>query len=502
MKEAYLFAADLGASGGKCFTGRFGKGTFSMREVHRFLHEPVSFYLPDAEGGLTERTYWDDVLLYDNIIRGLRIFRREIGPSLESIGIDAWGSDGQFVTPDGDVAGKVYCYRDHRLDTMVEAIKRELDPGTIYSQSGVQFENYNISNQLYWFMKNRGHTLIPGSVFLPTPSLFYFYLGNVKMVDWSWAGVTQLMDARTRMWSTPLLEGLGIPEAVMPEIVRPGTVVGELTPPLADSLKLGRASLTAVASHDTACAYAAAPVSDPAEALIISSGTWSLVGRLIPEPITTTEALQAGLSNEGGIDNIRFLKNCMGTWIVQELRRLWREQDGRAMEWEEITALTRKAEPFTAFIDPDDNAFYNPENMQEAIRSYCARTGQKPPGDRSAFLRVVYESLALKYRMVNEEISALCGRKSRAVHIVGGGCKNAILNQCTADATGLPVIAGPQEASAAGNLLIQAEAIGVIEDEEDRAAVIEGFGLTRYVPGNTREWDRAFGVFRKIAENG
>lgn len=498
MAPRTVFAADIGASGGKCFIGSFNNGSFSYQEIHRFSHESELYFIVDRNGNVTERMFWDDQVIYKNIIKGLLYHRREISDTLDTIGIDTWGSDGIFITPDGDLIGKVYCYRDHRLDSMIDAVKRKIDAIRIYEITGIHFHPFNISNQLLWFITNRKELLGPGCTFLPMPTLFYYYLGNVKQIDSSWASITQLMDAKERKWSVEILDKLGIPHEVMPKIVPPGTVVGELLQPLAATLGLNRAKLTTVGSHDTASAYAAAPVESPDEALIISSGTWSLVGKLIPEPITTLGAMTYNISNEGGIGNIRFLKNCMGTWIVQELRRIWKKSNDREMSWENITQLVKKAPQFTSFIDLDDTCFYNPHNMETEIMEYCRKTGQKTPGDRGTLLRVVYESLAMNYRTANEQISDVCGKESRVIHIVGGGCKNELLNQFTADATGLPVIAGPEEATAIGNIMVQAMGLGIIDSLDVAIPLIrQAVKIKDYKPRNTQIWRKEYERYKK-----
>jgi len=501
MSERRLLAVDLGASGGKCFVGTFRHGTFSMEEIHRFPHEGVSFYAAGTGGEVTERAYWDDILLYHNIVAGLQAYGRDVSTQLDSIGIDTWGADGQFLNSYGDLLGKVYCYRDHRLDDMIDKVKAAMDPRRIYEITGIHFQPFNLSNQLYWFMLNRKELLTPGGFYLPIPSVFYYYLGGAKQVDSSWASVTQLMDARKKQWSAEILDALGIPADLMPEIVEPGTVIGELHAPLAESAGINRAKLIAAAAHDTASAFAAAPVSDPDEALIISSGTWSLVGKLIPEPITSDEAMAANISNEGGIGNTRFLKNCMGTWIVQELRRVWRIADGKEMDWSEITALAEAAPAFGSFIDPDDAAFYNPKNMEEAIAEFCERTSQPAPSDRGACLRLVYESLALKYRMVNEQICHACGKTTSVVNVVGGGCKNELLNRFTADAVGLPVVAGPEEATAVGNFMVQAMGLDLIGSMVEAQPIIrEAFPIREYQPEDTQSWDTAYTRFKDVCD--
>jgi sugar (pentulose or hexulose) kinase len=385
---------------------------------------------------------------------------------------------------------------------MIDELKRIIDPQRVYQITGIHFQPFNISNQLLWFLRNRRELLLPGSTFIPMPSLFYYYLGNVRMVDSSWASVTQLMDAHEKRWSAELLQAIGIPEHVMPEIVAPGSVVGEMSEQLAESLRLGRVKLVAVGSHDTASAFAAAPVDVEEEALIISSGTWSLVGKLIPHPITSMEAMKYNISNEGGIGNIRFLINCMGTWIVQELRRLWKQRDGQEMDWDEITGLVAEAEPFAAFIDPDDGGFYNPPDMEQAISQFCRKTGQSAPQSRAGYLRVVYEGLALKYRLVDERIAKVCGSSSKVVHIVGGGCRNELLNRYTADATGLPVVAGPEEATAVGNIAVQALGLGLYPDLSSALDVmLLAFSIKRYTPERPDVWESQYDRFKKILKS-
>ena len=500
-KMQRLLAVDLGASGGKCFVGTFKKGSFSLQEIHRFAHEGVSFFAADRAGKVSQRMYWDDIFLHRNIVAGLQTYRRDVSNVLDGIGIDTWGADGQFVTPDGDILGKIYCYRDHRLDPMIEAVKARVDAERIYDITGIHFQPFNLSNQLLWFMQNRKRALTPGCVYLPIPAVFYYYLGGVKKVDSTWASITQLMDARKKVWSRELLKKLGIPAAVMPAIVDPGTVLGKLYKPLADSIGLNAVPLVAVGSHDTACAFAAAPVTNRNEALIISSGTWSLVGKLVPKPITTAEARAANISNEGGIGDIRLLKNCMGSWLVQELRRVWRIADGREMEWAELDALAQSAPTFTVFIDPDDSTFYNPANMEKAIAAFCKRTGQTVPKNRGVYQRLVYESLALKYRFVNEQICRVSGTETRVVNIVGGGSKNKMLNQYTADALGLPVQAGPEEATAVGNLMVQAMGLGIIRSMRDALPLIrKAFPIREYKPRDTPSWNKAYERFRQIVK--
>ena len=462
-------------------------------------NESVVFYLQNVNGPPIEKIYWDDTYLYKQILKGLDNCRKNCCDSIASIGIDTWGPDGQFINTDGEMLGKVCCYRDHRLDRMTEILTAKISPSRIYEITGIQFQPFNISNQLLWFMLNRSYMLKPGYIFLPMPTIFYHYLGGEIKIDTTWASVTQLMDTRTKEWSEEILTKLNIPRDILPEIVPPGTVTGKLFEPIADLLHLNRSKLIAVASHDTASAFAAAPVKHPDSSLIISSGTWSLIGKIIGDSITSPEAMEENFSNEGGIGNIRFLKNCMGLWLEQELRRMWRNTDGREMDWNEATRLVKKAPPFTAFIDPDCDLFYNPKNMEDAISDYCSMTGQKAPADRGAFLRLVYESLAMKYRMVNEKISKITGKPSKTIHIIGGGCNNELLNQFTSDALGLPVSAGPEEATALGNIMVQAKSLNLIPGLETTNLLISDMcTIKEYRPKYQTKWDIAYEQFEKI----
>ncbi len=494
-----LMAVDLGASGGKCCAGIFTPSGFSMQEIHRFTHESVAFHIPDRTGTVRERMVWDDTHIYANIVAGLHAWRRALGAGPEAIGIDTWGADGHLVGTDGDLLGKVYAYRDHRLDTMTDEVKARIPAERIYAITGIHFQPFNLSNQLLWLIQNRRQLMLPGCRYAPIPSLFYYYLGGMIKLDSTWASITQLMDAKSLTWSREILRKLGIPPEIMPEIVAPGTILGRMHQALADSVGLKPAKLVAVGGHDTASAFAAAPVADSATALIISSGTWSLVGRFVPEPITTMEAMALNLSNEGGIGNVRLLKNCMGGWLAHELRRVWRDADGQEMEWDEMYGLAQKAPAFAALIDPDDPELYNPPNMEKALSACCRKSRQQAPSGRGGLLRMVYESLALKYRRINEDISRVCDQRSLVIHIVGGGSRNEMLNQFTADAVGLPVLAGPVEATAVGNIMVQALGLGIIRSLPEAIPMIkQAFPIKQYQPRDTAAWDRAYETFNRL----
>lgn len=499
MRSKKMLAVDLGNSGGKSFFGEFKDGKLYFEEIDRFSNEPVSFYLMEENGTRIERLFWDDLYLYRKILNSLKGYKRKYGPHLDSIGIDTWGPDGQFINKNGELLGRIYCYRDHRLDRMIEKLTSMIPAQKLYEITGVQFQPFNISNQLLWFVQNRAYMLDKCARYLPLPTIFYYFLGSGHAVDSTWASATQLMDVRTKQWSAEIFAQLGIPLETMPKIVRPGTKIGDLSESIASDLEVNRARLTAVCSHDTASAFTAAPIQNDEESLVISSGTWSLIGKMVGDPITTPEAMDANFSNEGGLNSIRFLKNCMGLWIVQELRRIWRKRDRKEMSWEEAVRLLKKAKPFTAYIDPDSRAFYNPRDMEASIVHFCKKTSQEVPIDRGAILRIVFESLALKYRVVNEKLERITRMRNNVAFIVGGGSRNEPLNQFTANALGIPVYAGPEEATALGNILVQALALGVLNTREEMNEMVTNTcRIRRYSPENTALWNKKYQRFQQI----
>ena len=497
-KKTTIGACDLGASGGKFFAGVFEGNTFSMEEIHRFEHEPVTLFVKESNN-VVGRTYWDDLLLYQNIIEALRKFRQDFSDHLDSFGIDTWGSDGQFFTQEGDILDRVYCYRDHRLDSMVQELTSVMDSWEIYQKTGIHFWPFNISNQIYWFRKYRPEMFEKAALFLSVPGIFYYYLCGAKITEYTWASVTQLLNAETKEWCHEIFQAIDIPPSLMTPVVQPGTEVGTLFPELAEKLGLNQTKMIAAPAHDTACAFASAPVEKEEEALIISSGTWSLVGKLIPKPLITKQSLKENFSNEGGVGNIRFLRNSMGTWLVQELRRIWKEKDGKEMSWNELTNLAEKGELFSFFIDPDDSSFYNPPDMKHAVQEYCKNTGQAVPAQRSDILSTVYASLALKYAVINESLEELCTSPTRKIHIVGGGAKNKFLNQYTANAIGACVEAGPFEATAIGNIMVQALGLGLISHLKEAIPLVRNtFHLENYQPVEQERWQKALQQFKKI----
>ena len=497
-KNKIIGAFDLGASGGKFIVGIFAQGKFSIKEIYRFENKPINLYLKQKNKNI-HKIYWNDLSIYDEIIIGLKRLKDFGIEHLDSLGIDTWGTDGGCFNKYGESIGRVHNYRDHRLDKIRNELFKIIPERKFFQLTGIPSYPFNEVNQLFWLVKKRPFLLKATKFFLPITSIFYYYLGGARICEYTWASTTQLLDPFKKSWCKKIFKELDIPISIMPPVVMPGTKIGLLHQELVDEIGLNQVEIIATAAHDTACAYAAAPIKVEKNSLIISSGTWSLVGKLIPSPLINEKTYRNHFTNEGGIGNIRFLKNVMGTWIIQELRRIWKEKDKRELSWDEIVRMAKKGGKFFAFIDPDDASFYNPEDMQTAIKEFCKKSKQKIPQSRETILRIAYESLALKYQLTNATIEEITGKKNKYVYIVGGGAKNSLLNQFTANSTGLPVVAGPIEATAIGNILIQAKTLGIIKSmEEGRRLVKDSFPLPNYKPKDTLSWKKAAKNFKKI----
>ena len=506
MKKV-IGAFDIGASGGKFIVGIFDEGgqfptgkNFSIREIYRFVNKPVNLYLtPTGKDSGVHKIYWNDLSIYDEIISGLKKLPEAGIDHLDSLGVDTWGTDGECFTKDGEIIGKVHNYRDHRLDKIRDELFKIISERELFKLTGIPSHPFNEVNQLFWLVRKRPDILKIVDYFLPITSIFYYYLCGARISEYTWTTTTQLLDPYKKNWSEEIFKRLGIPISIMPPVIEPGTKIGIIHRELAKDIRINQFEIIATAAHDTACAYVAAPVAEEETSLIISSGTWSLAGKLIPEPIISDAVFSNHFTNEGGIGNIRFLKNVMGTWIVQELRRKWSEEAREELLWKKIVQMAERGEKFFAFIDPDDNSFFNPDNMENAIKEFCKKTGQRIPEKRETILRMVYECLAIKYSITNDMIEEITGKKNKTVYVVGGGAKNSLLNQFTANATGLPVTAGPVEATAIGNILIQAKTLGIVKSLREGAKLVENFlPVTPYKAEDTRSWNNAVEDFKRI----
>ena len=484
-------AFDLGASSGRAMVGRFDGERLALSTIHRFPNGPTQIF---------ESLYWDVLRLFGELKTGLATYRREHGADLDGIGVDTWGVDFGLLGRNDELLGNPHHYRDPRTEGMLEATFQSVSREEVFRQTGIQFMEINTLYQLLSMRLADDPALDQAEALLMMPDLFNFWLTGVKACEFSDATTSQMYDPRKGAWALPLLQSLDLPTKMLQEIVQPGTVLGPLHRALAEECGLEQVKVVAPACHDTGSAVAAVPTLGGSFAYI-SSGTWSLMGVESPAPVISDDSLAYNFTNEGGVlGTYRLLKNIMGLWLLQECRRTW-TQDGESISWDEITAMAGNAPAFGPLIEPDSHEFLRPGDMPAIIRAYCRRTGQPEPETRGEVLRCILESLALKYRWVLEKLELMQGHPLETIHIVGGGCQNGLLCQFAANATQRPVIAGPVEATAIGNVLMQALAQGRIGSlGEGRQVVLNSFSMKRYQPAFSDAWDEAYDRFLHIRE--
>lgn len=489
--ETAFLAIDLGAESGRAVLGRFNGERMTLEETHRFANVPVR--LP---GGL----HWDVLRIVKEAKDGIAMAVRN-GGQIESLGVDAWGVDFALLDRDGCLIANPYHYRDPRTEGIEERVFDRMPKEEIYGTTGVQFIPINT---LYQLLSMEGSPLLQAArTLLLVPDLIGYWLTGEKACEFTVASTTQLCDARTGGWARDVLQKMRFPGHIFGEIVPPGTQLGLLLPEVADETGAkGRLPVTAVASHDTASAVVAVPAESENFAYI-SSGTWSLVGVELPKPAIAPEGMHANFTNEGGFGGTtRFLKNVMGLWLLQECRRTW-AREGLEYSYEELTRLAQAAPTAGPLLDPDHPSFLPPGDMPGRIRRFCRATRQIPPEEPGEVVRCVLESLALKYRWALDRAEEITGRRAEIIHVVGGGVQNTLLCQLTADATRRPVRAGPVEATALGNLMVQAYARGYLGSlEEIRAAVRRSsVELHDYQPmGSADEWDGAYERLQRVMD--
>jgi len=494
MSERSYLAVDLGAESGRVIAGRFDGQLIAIEELHRFPNGPVS---------LAGSMRWNVLGLWDGIRQGLS---RAAGKfdDLRSVGVDTWGVDYVLLDSAGELLGLPYHYRDSRTQGLLNAVTSELSHEKIFAESGLQFMEINTLYQLVAHLQHDPALMERADRMLLMPDFFHWCLSGSRVVEFTNATTTQLVHPTRRTWSETLLRELRLPRQAFGEIVPPGTNLGTLRSDVAEGTGLGRLKVVAPATHDTGSAVAAVPVEQGGRPnwAYISSGTWSLIGVEVADAVLSEKAQRFNVTNEGGVDGTyRLLKNVMGLWLVQELRRSF-ERSGKTFDYAELARLAANATPFGSLIDPDADAFLRPHDMASAIRTYCERTGQVPPDTEGAFVRCALESLALKYAVVIARIEELTGVAVEVIHVVGGGGRNALLNELTASACGRPVIAGPVEATALGNVLIQARSDGEIGSLADlRAIVRASVELTTFEPRQSAGWQDAAARFQKLLDS-
>jgi rhamnulokinase len=465
-----MVAVDLGAQSGRVALGRFDGERLTVEELHRFENVPVRVH-----GTL----YWDVLALYEGVLEGLRAAARETGGRVDSVGVDTWGVDYALLDRAGRLIGNPVHHRDARSERGMAAVLDRIPARELYERTGIQLMSINTVFQL---AAEDDVALSRAETLLLIPDLLHYWLSGERGCEFTNATTTALLDPRTATWAEDVLERLGVPAGLLPDVVAPGSLLGPLRADVADDVRLPDAKVIAPATHDTGSAVASVPFAH-AGAAYVSAGTWSLVGVELREPLIDDRTFAANLTNEGGVDGtFRLLKNVTGLWLLHECRREW-ALAGDDWSFEELVAMAEQAPALRSLVDTDDPSFAPPGDMPERIRAYCARTGQPVPTTPGEVVRCALESIALGHARAVALLSEVTGETPPELHVVGGGARNALLCQATADATRLPVLAGPEEATVIGNLVVQALALGEFGSlEEARSVIRASTPMTRYEP--------------------
>ena len=486
-----MLAFDLGASSGRAIIGCFDGEKLATEEICRFPNDPVN---------IRGHLHWDILRLYHEIKQGMLKCSNSSNKDICSMAIDTWGVDFSLLDKEGYLLSNPYHYRDMLTDNIMEEVFSIIPKSELYNLTGQQFMKFNTVFQLYAMKYHDYTSLREADMLLMMPDTFNYFLTGVKAAEYTVASTTQLLDAAGRNWSGEVISKLQLPHNIFPEIVKPGTILGAISPEIRQECGIGAIPVIAAASHDTASAVASVPA-DNDGFVYISCGTWSLMGVEADHPIISEKSYALSYANEGGVNSkIRFLKMIMGLWLIQESRRQW-NREGINYSFPDLDILASKAVPFKSFINPDDEIFMSPGNLPLRIAEYCRNTGQSIPEGIGETVLCIVQSLALKYRMTVESLEEILGKKLPSIHMVGGGIKDRMLCQFTANATGRVVYAGPIEATATGNLMVQAMALGEVGNlNELRQVVKKSFPVETYTPCNNEQWGDAYFRFKKIIE--
>lgn len=484
----HFFAVDLGATSGRTIIGTIENGKMSLEELTRFDNNLIE------TGG---HFYWDIFALYNEVINGLRLVaKRQI--EIQSIGIDTWGVDFVCVGSDGAILRNPLAYRDpHTVGKMEEYFEKKVARDEVYNITGIQFMNFNSLFQLY-AMDEAGNTALRNAdkvLFVPD-ALSYMLTGNA-VCEYTIASTSQMLDPRTKDLDSRLVESVGLKRGQFGEMVNPATVIGTITEEVQKMTGLGAVPVIAVAGHDTGSAVAAVPAANEKFAYL-SSGTWSLMGIETQDAIVNARSFDLNFTNEGGIEGTtRFLKNICGMWIYERCRKEWKDAEG--LGHAELQSAAMECEPFRSLINPDDPIFANPASMVDAITTYCEKTNQPIPQGYAQTCRCIFDSLALRYRQVFAWLKEFADFDINVLHIIGGGSKNEYLDQFTANSCGVTVLAGPQEGTAIGNIMLQAKAAGIVGDIwEMRRIIADSLELKRFDPQDKEIWDAAYEKYLDI----
>jgi len=490
IRNKSFFAFDIGATSGRSILGTLENGRLQMKELTRFPNQMLQ---------IGEHLHWNIYALFEHLKAGLVAAKNE-GVEITSIGIDTWGVDFALIAEDGTILGAPYAYRDPHTVNAPERYFKKIPREKVYELTGIQVMNFNSLYQLFALSQANNSLLKATKEILFMPDALAYMLTGNKVVEYTIASTSQMLNPRTKKFENELLEMAGVNPAILGDIVMPGHVIGTLRDDIAEESELGKVQIVAVAGHDTASAVAAVPASNENFAYL-SSGTWSLMGIEVKDAIINEQTAKLNFTNEGGIEGTtRFLKNITGMWLLEQCLKEWKKE-GITYAYEKLVQMAETVPAFKSLIDPDHISFANPVSMSQAIRDYCAASGQVVPVSHAELVRCIFESLALKYHYVLGKLKGLAPFQIEKLHVIGGGSKNPLLNQWTANAISIPVIAGPSEATAIGNIMIQAKAAGCVDSlQEMRRIIGESVQLDEFVPENTELWTEAYQQFLKITK--
>lgn len=492
MAHHAFIAFDLGAESGRAMLGILDDEKLKIEEAYRFTNIPVR---------VDNHLYWDALRIWSEMKTAISKVQAASKTSLTSIGVDTWGVDFALIDKNGELLGNPHHYRDVRTNGVMEELFKKVPREEIYLRTGIQFLRFNTLYQIYSMVLSKSPMLHYADKILMMPDLFNYWLCGSKISEFTDATTTQFYNPTKGDWDYELLEELDMPTHFLPKIIKPGTILGEASRNLIDELKInGGFSIVAPACHDTASAVAAAPLKDKSS-VYISSGTWSLIGVEADNPVINRKSLEYNFTNEGGaFGKFRLLRNVQGMWLLQECRRIWASQ-GRHFSYEELMELANRSRSFIALINSDDQRFIAPINMVEEITHYLEETKQEKPKNEGELARIILESLAFKYRFVTEKLEDLTGLRINRINVVGGGSRSRLLNQLTANITGLKVVAGPAEATSVGNILMQAVATGLVKTHKEFRSIVENsFKLEEYEPSFEKGVSDAYIRFVELVE--
>ena len=488
MENKSFLAFDLGATSGRSILGTLDNGKLQIKELTRFPNNIIQ---------IGEHYIWNIYSLFQHLKEGMIAAKLE-DFNITSIGIDTWGVDFAFIGKDGSLMGAPYAYRDPHTVGMPKKLFKIISRKEVYDLTGIQVMELNSLYQLFALKQaNNSHLEAASEMLFMPDALSYLLTGN-KVVEYTIASTSQILNLRTKQFESQLLNAIGVSPSILGKIVMPGHVVGTLTDNLATESGLGKVPVIAVAGHDTASAVAAVPA-DNERFAYLSSGTWSLMGIEVKDAIINEESYNLNFTNEGGVEGTtRFLKNMTGMWLLEQCLKEWKKE-GAAYTYEALIQLAQMATTFKSLVDTDHNSFSNPASMTKSIRDYCEVTDQEIPSVHAEYIRCIFESLALKYRYILSKLNNFAPFKIEKLHVIGGGSKNHLLNQWTANAIGIPVLAGPSEATAIGNIMIQAKASGYVNTlQEMRQIISQSVSIEVFCPDNFAEWDSAYKKYIEI----